>query len=138
MTPRFPLTAKILTWFSLNLLVLMLLVWLGLRYATRSGFDSFLSGHVGARVESTARAIMGELESKPRTEWNDTLARYSAAHGVKFLLLADDLEILAGETVDIPETLRLQLPRPPRRCGGVRKGAAARSRGSLARVWGSH
>ena len=117
MTPRFPLTAKILTWFSLNLLVLMLLVWLGLRYATRSGFDSFLSGHVGARVESTARAIMGELESKPRTEWNDTLARYSAAHGVKFLLLADDLEILAGETVDIPETLRLQLPRPPRGVG---------------------
>ncbi|MEN9576322.1 MAG: hypothetical protein RL514_4177 [Verrucomicrobiota bacterium] len=117
MNPRFPLTAKILTWFSLNLLVLMLLVWLGLRYATRSGFDSFLSGHVGARVESTARAIMGELESKPRAEWNDTLARYSAAHGVKFLLLADDLEILAGETVDIPETLRLQLPRPPRGAG---------------------
>ncbi len=117
MTPRFPLTAKILTWFSLNLLALMLLVWLGLRYSASSGFDSFLSGHVGARVESTARAIMGELENQPRTEWNNTLARYSAAHGVKFLLLADDQEILAGETVDLPDSLRLQLPRPPRGTG---------------------
>lgn len=50
MNPRFPLSAKILTWFSLNLLVLMLVAWLGLRFATRSGFDSFLAGHVGGRV----------------------------------------------------------------------------------------
>ena len=114
MNARFPLTAKILTWFSLNLLVLMLLVWLGLRYATRSGFDSFLAGHVGGRVEATARAIMAELETKPRAEWNDILARYGQAHGVKFLLLGNDQETLAGEAVDLPETLRSQLPRPPR------------------------
>jgi two-component system sensor histidine kinase CpxA len=114
MNPRFPLTAKILTWFSLNLLVLMLVAWLGLRFATRSGFDSFLAGHVGGRVESTARAILGELETKQRTEWNGILARYGEAHGVKFILLGDELQTLAGEEVDLPETLRAQLPRPPR------------------------
>ena len=113
MNPRFPLTAKILTWFSLNLILLMVLVWLGLRYSTRSGFDSFLSGHVGGRVESTARAIMGELETNPRAEWNDILARYGQAHGVKFLLLDNDQATLAGEEVDLPESLRSQLPRPP-------------------------
>jgi len=114
MNPRFPLSAKILTWFSLNLLVLMLVAWLGLRFATRSGFDSFLAGHVGGRVESTARAILGELETKPSTEWNGILARYGDAHGVKFVLLGDELQTLAGEEVDLPETLRAQLPRPPR------------------------
>lgn len=114
MNPRFPLTAKILTWFSVNLLLLMLVAWLGLRFATRSGFDSFLAGHVGGRVESTARAILGELEAKQRTEWNGILARYGEAHGVKFLLLGSELETLAGEEVDLPETLRAQLPRPPR------------------------
>ncbi|MBI5801535.1 MAG: HAMP domain-containing histidine kinase [Verrucomicrobia bacterium] len=114
MNPRFPLTAKILTWFSLNLLLLMLIAWLGLRYSTSSGFDSFLSGHVGGRVESTARAIMGELETNPRTEWNGILARYGQVHGVKFLVLGTELETLAGEEVDLPETLRAQLPRPPR------------------------
>ncbi len=114
MNPRFPLTAKILIWFSLNLLLLMVVAWVGLRYATRSGFDSFLAGHVGGRVESTARAILGELETKPRTEWNGILSRYGEAHGVKFLLLGNELETLAGVEVDLPETLRAQLPRPPR------------------------
>jgi len=125
MTPRFPLTAKILTWFSLNLLLLMLVAWLGLRFATRSGFDSFLAGHVGGRVESTARAIFGELESKPRSEWNGVLARYGETHGVKFILLGHELETLAGEEVDLPETLRAQLPRPPR--GGEGFGPNGRS-----------
>ena len=114
MNPRFPLTAKILIWFSANLLVLMIMAWLGLRFATRSGFDSFLAGHVGGRVEATARAILGELESQPRSEWNSILARYGATHEVKFILLGDELQTLAGEEVDLPETLRLQLPRPPR------------------------
>jgi two-component system sensor histidine kinase CpxA len=124
MNPRFPLTAKILTWFSLNLILLMVLAWLWLRFSTSSGFDSFLSGHVGGRVESTARAIMGELESKPRAEWNSVLARYSQAHGVKFMLLGTELETLAGEEVDLPETLRMQLPRPPR--GGAAGGLGRR------------
>ncbi len=127
MTPRFPLTAKILIWFSANLLLLMLIAWLGLRFATRSGFDSFLAGHVGGRVESTARAIFGELESKPRVEWNGVLARYGETHGVKFILLGDELQTLAGEEVDLPETLRAQLPRPPR--GG--EGLGSGRRGSL-------
>lgn len=117
MNARFPLTAKILTWFSLNLLLLMVLVWVGLRYSTSSGFDSFLAGHVGGRVEATARALMGELETHARPEWNDILARYGQTHGVKFLVLGADQEILAGEEVDLPDNLRLQLPRPPRGAG---------------------
>ncbi|PAW76641.1 MAG: two-component sensor histidine kinase [Pedosphaera sp. Tous-C6FEB] len=124
MNARFPLTAKILTWFSLNLLLLMLIVWAGLRFSTSSGFDSFMAGHVGGRVESTARAIMAELEAAPRAEWNGVLARRSQAHGVKFLLLGMEHEILAGEEVDLPESLRMQLPRPPR--GGAAGGLARR------------
>ncbi len=119
MSPRFPLTAKIFIWFSANLLLLMLAAWLGLRFATRSGFDSFLAGHVGGRVESTARAILGELESKPLGEWNGVLARYGEAHGVKFVLLGEELQTLAGEEVDLPENLRTQLPRPPRGSDGL-------------------
>lgn len=119
MNPRFPLTAKILLWFSANLLLLMFIAWLGLRFATRSGFDSFLAGHVGGRVESTARAILGELESKPHGEWNGVLARYGEAHGVKFILLGEELQTLAGEEVDLPESLRSQLPRPPRGGDGL-------------------
>ena len=114
MNTRSPLYAKILTWFSLNLLLLMVIAWLLLRFAATSGFDSFLAGHVGGRVESTARAILADLETKPRTEWNDILKAYGAVHGVKFLLLSSELETLAGEEVDLPESLRMQLPRPPR------------------------
>ena len=118
MSPRFPLTAKILTWFSLNLIVLMVIAWVVLRYSTRSGFDSFLAGYVGGRVESTARAIMAELETKPRDDWSEILARHGQVHGVKFLLLDNDHVMLAGEAVDLPENLRSQLPRPPQRDEG--------------------
>lgn len=118
MNPRFPLTAKILTWFSLNLIVLMVIAWVVLRYSTRSGFDSFLAGHVGGRVESTARAIMAELETKPRDDWSEILARHGQAHGVKFLLLDNDHGMLAGEEVDLPKSLRSQLPRPPQKDAG--------------------
>ena len=114
MNTRSPLYAKILIWFSLNLLLLMVIAWLLLRFAATSGFASFLAGHVGGRVESTARAILADLETKPRTEWNDILKAYGAVHGVKFLLLGSELETLAGEEVDLPESLRMQLPRPPR------------------------
>lgn len=118
MNPRFPLTAKILTWFSLNLIVLMVIAWVVLRYSTRSGFDSFLAGYVGGRVESTARAIMAELETKPRDDWSEILARHGQAHGVKFLLLDNDHGMLAGEEVDLPKSLRSQLPRPPQKDAG--------------------
>lgn len=114
MNARFSLTAKILVWFSLNLIFLIVIVWAGLRYATRSGFDSFLAGHVGGRVEATARAIMGELENTPRNEWSEVLARHGRTHGVTFLLLDSDQAILAGEQMQLPESLRSQLPRPPR------------------------
>ncbi|NBR84256.1 MAG: sensor histidine kinase [Verrucomicrobia bacterium] len=114
MNARSSLTTKILIWFSLNLIVLIVIAWAGLRYATRSGFDSFLAGHVGGRVESTARAIIGELEGSPRSEWNEVLARYGRKHGVLFLLLDPDQAILAGEQLQLPESLRSQLPRPAR------------------------
>lgn len=114
MNPRFPLTAKILICFSANLLLLMVIAWLGLRYLTRSGFDSFLAGHVGGRVEATARSIFADLETQPRSEWNGVLARYGESRGVKFLLVGEELQVLAGDAVDMPESIRHQLPRPPR------------------------
>jgi two-component system sensor histidine kinase CpxA len=116
MNPRFPLAAKLLIWFTLNLVLLIVITWLALRFATKAGFNSFLAGHVGGRVAVTARALINELEDLPRAEWNATVARYEAAQpgGVRFLVLDIGRQVLAGEPVPLPDLVMQQLPlRPP-------------------------
>lgn len=100
-----PLYAKILIWFFLNLLLLVLAFWIGIRAQLYSGFDTLLSARAGERMQVLGDLVGGELRDAPVTEWNRVLARFSAAYRVQLFLLDGGSKVLAGGSVTLPETV---------------------------------
>src|SRR4051794_2542395 len=116
---RFPLYGRILLWLALNLLLLAGVFVLVIRVEFR--LDSLMAGTAGERVQQVADVIAGELRTRPRTDWDQTLARFAEAYGVSFLLVNDRGERLAGPVMNIPEPVLagLRPPRGGRRIGGL-------------------
>src|SRR5947209_6818997 len=115
---RFPLSAKILLWFFLNLIFLGLVFYVFVRIQFRLGLDSLLMGRAGDRIEAVAQVIDFELNRTPRTEWDDLLQRSSSAYHVQFALFRGDGAQLAGEALLLPAEVSARLTQtqgPPRR-----------------------
>ncbi len=107
--PRFPLYAKILLWFFLNLVLLAAVFFLVFRAQFRLGVDWLLSGSAAARLEATSRLSLGELSDRPRPEWDGILRRFGSAYGVKFYLFRNADEQLAGNSLKLPQQVRSRL-----------------------------
>jgi two-component system sensor histidine kinase CpxA len=99
---RFPLYAKILLWFFLNLVLLAAAGWLFARAQFRFGLDSLLGGRAGDRVQAVANVIMAEVRETPRAEWDAVLARFSQAYQLQFILFRNDGAHLAGPDLPLP------------------------------------
>jgi two-component system, OmpR family, sensor histidine kinase CpxA len=113
MRPGLPLSAKILLWFFLNLLLLVAIFYLFFRLQFRWGLDSLLAGPAGDRVQAIASEVGIELSDANRTEWDELLRRHGADRGVVFRLFRADGEQMAGEPVRLPAEVlqRFQSPR---------------------------
>lgn len=97
-----PLYAKILIWFFLNLLLLVLAFWIGIRAQFYSGLDTLLSARAGERMQVLGDLVGGELRDTPVSEWNRVLERFSAAYKVQLILLDRTSKVLAGGSVTLP------------------------------------
>lgn len=113
MKPRFPLYAKILTWFFLNIIVLGVIGWFILHSQVKSGVDSFLSGYVTQRVEPLAREVIAELGKTSKDDWGEVLNRRSTENGVAFCLVLEGERGLFGTVPELPDELRRRLPKGP-------------------------
>jgi two-component system sensor histidine kinase CpxA len=114
MNVRFPLYAKILLWFFLNLLILVV----GFVVFFQLQLNSAIVTTVHDRMRPIEQLIMSELAPSPRSEWDDVLKRFSAAYGVKFALFKNSGDQIAGEKVTLPQEVVTQLSQPgPRRDG---------------------
>ena len=122
---RFPLFARILLWFFLNLLLLSVVFYTFFRVQFHVGLDTLLAGQAGARVEALARIVAEEFRVTPEDRWSDVLARFAAAYGAKIELVRPDGALIAGEAPTLPPEVRerlagFELPRLPRRPDGTR------------------
>ena len=99
---RFPLYAKILAGFFVNLVLIgaFLAVSFDLQFRLPPG--SRLRGETGDRLIAVERLITTELNDSDRGSWDAILERYSDAYEVDFLLLSGRGRLLAGKTVSIP------------------------------------
>lgn len=123
-----PLYAKILIWFFLNLLLLVLAFWIGIRAQLYSGLDTLLSTRAGERMQVVGDLVVGELRAAPLAEWNRVLGRFSAAYKVKLLLLEGTGKVLAGGSVTLPEAVLKKM-------GTAASTAAMRARGRGGPPW---
>jgi two-component system sensor histidine kinase CpxA len=119
MNPRLPLSAKILLWFFLNLLLLVAAFYLVLRVQFRFGLDVLISGRGGERIQGLANVIAAELTERPREEWDGILGRFGSGYGVQLTLVRPDGGRVAGEQLELPREVIERLrerpnPLPPR------------------------
>lgn len=115
---RIPLSVRFLVWLGLNLA--MLAGVFGFLVMSEFRFESLLAGTAGERVQKVAEVLFGELESRPRSDWGTTLQRFSETYGVRFALLDDRGQPVAGPVLDLPPEVqeRMRFPRGgPRRDG---------------------
>lgn len=117
---RFPLYAKILLWFFMNLAALGVAGLLISGAPFRFGLDSLLAGRSGDRIEAVSGLISSELRGSAREKRDEVLKRFSDAYHVRFFLFQNNGMQIAGEPVELPHQVRERLvePRvlpPPRR-----------------------
>lgn len=102
MKTKFPLYAKILFWFFLNVLLLVAVFYFVGRAQLRFGLDSLVAGQAGERIQSLTRLITAELRESPREEWDATLKRFGDAYSLEFLLVRNDGTQIGGVPMDLP------------------------------------
>jgi len=108
-----PLSAKILLWFFLNVAFLALVGWIFARAQFGPALNMLFVGRGAERVQAMARAVAGELDNRPRDEWDAVLARFSSAYQSKIALYRDDGAYIAGSGIRPPETIVGKISSPP-------------------------
>ncbi len=103
--PGLSLFARILLWFVLSVVVLVLLLVGVFNFQLRIAPLSPLRTVSADGLETVAPLILQDLERTPQAEWDSALARASEAYGVTFLLYEETGEQLVGSSQEIPEEL---------------------------------
>jgi two-component system sensor histidine kinase CpxA len=107
---RFPLFAKLLLLFFLNLILLGGAFFLLLRAEVKSGFDWLLTTGAGPRIQAVSNTLVDELNERPLSEWNVVLKRFNQIYHLQFFLFrnVDGLQ-MAGDIVRLPAAVKSHL-----------------------------
>ncbi len=121
MNLRFPLFAKILLWFFLNLLLLGAGFYLFFRVQFHVGLDALLTGPAGERIEALASIIYDEFLAAAESDRNDVLQYFGSSYGMQVMLVRLDGGVIAGQGPALPEEVRARLGSfaPPPRFRGA-------------------
>jgi len=116
MNVRFPLYAKILLWFFLNLVIIAVGFFIFFNFEI--GVNSAIERQAHDRLRPIGQLIMSELAPLPRSEWDAVLKRFGTAYGVKFALFRNSGEQVAGDKITLPRPVVTELSQTgPRRDG---------------------
>lgn len=100
MRPRFPLYAKILAWFFVNLAVVGVAGWLLLREQFR--FSALPARAATANLDKVAGEFLFQAIEQDVHEWDAILSRIAAKYRVEFYLFAQDGRHIAGPREPLP------------------------------------
>ena len=109
MKVRFPLYAKILLWFFLNLLLLAAVFYGFFRVQFNIGLDALLAGPAGERIEALSMVIFDELRSVSAEERTAVLQYFGSNYGVQIMLVRPAGQLLAGAGLLLPPEVRARL-----------------------------
>ena len=92
MPRRFPLFAKILLWFLLNLVLLVWLFYSVVYGQFHLGPDWLLSSSASDRIDSLSYVILSDLALNPPSKWTAALKRYDTMYHneARFLVFSPD------------------------------------------------
>ena len=119
MKTSFPLFARLLLWFFVNLLVLIvgLLLMIHLQFGSLDNW--LLPESSQAQIQAMSQTLVGNLTHSSRTDWGGELAQLSSAYKMQFAIFDSRGQWIAGASIQPPEEIRhamiyAQPNRPPR------------------------
>lgn len=104
MKRRIPLSAKLVAWSLLNLLLLVGLA--AILITSRVGIDVLVMRFAAERILSVTGLVIQGLNARPIADWDALLQKYSQAHGVNFRWFRVDGTRIAGEATAIPKEVQ--------------------------------
>jgi len=115
----FPLFARLLLWFFVNLLVLIAGLVLMVRVQFGSLDNWLLPESSQTEIQAMSVTLIGNLAHSNRNDWGGELAQLSVAYKMDFALFDSRAQWLAGATLQPPEEIRrammyAQSNHPPR------------------------
>src|SRR3954468_14898183 len=108
-TVRFPLYAKILLWFFLNLLAVGVVLFVIASEHFNIGPELLAVGGAGDRIRVISDLISDQLERQPRRDWDAELQRFGTKMGIEFLVYRNNGEQIAGTSIELPTEVRQKL-----------------------------
>ena len=112
MTIKFPLYAKILVWFFLNVVILCLIFLVLAQVQFKLGLDSLVNGPAGERIQTVIRDLTLDVWLSPQSDWKEILRAQGEQYHVDFYLFRPDgerVEQLAGAPVELPPEVRVRI-----------------------------
>ncbi len=106
MKTSFPLFARLLLWFFVNLLVLIAGLALMVRVQFGSLDNWLLPESSQAQIQAMSITLIGNLAHSDRREWGGELAQLSVAYKMDFALFDNRGQWLAGATLQPPAEIR--------------------------------
>src|SRR4051794_19018766 len=100
---RFPLYARMLLWFLLNLAVLAGLFALLVFLELRGQLSPLLQQLAGERLVPIAQVMNEELRRAPREDWPQILENFGRSHHLEFLLVDPGGHPIAGSPLTLPD-----------------------------------
>ena len=109
MKTPFPLFARLLLWFFVNLLILIA----GLMVVVRLQFGSLdnwlLPQSSQEQIQAMSVTLIGNLAHSDRREWGGALAQLSTAYKMDFALYDSRGQWMAGSTAKVPEEIHRRM-----------------------------
>ena len=106
MKTPFPLFARLLLWFFVNLLVLIIGLWLMIRVQFGSLDNWLLPQSSQNEIQAMSADLIGGLAHSSRSDWSGELARLSAAYKMDFALEDSRGQWIAGAALKPPEEIQ--------------------------------
>jgi len=102
----FPLFARLLLWFFVNLLVLIVgLLWM--IHLQFGSLDNWLLPESSqAQIQAMSQTLVGNLTHSSRDDWGGELAQLSSAYKMQFALFDSRGQRIAGAEIAPPEEIR--------------------------------
>lgn len=85
-----PLYGQVLCWFFINVALVLVALWLVLRFQFGVGVEDIFAEQLRGRVEPRAELVASALRESSRDEWNVILARKGKELGVRLSVLTGD------------------------------------------------
>ncbi len=120
--PTSSLFAKILSWFFLNLILVVAALAVFFAFQPQVNLYAIFGQQGSNRLQTAAMLIAHDLNQTSPTNWSEVLARHAAIHQVDFVLVLEDGSRFSSKDMELPEEVIKRVrdalpPKPPPRHG---------------------